>query len=162
MTITTLLPLWHWHKCKLKTILALVQLCTCWTAIPVWSTENRNEIPVFDSLHWHLHTFVRIGSITYAFKNHKCYLIPFLPKRFLWFLNTKYPYPWHFRNPEYLMGIDSCGQQQNAIGVTFHFPIEIIILIPWVSYSIFSNLAHEFRSTWLASVNLAVYKQWCT
>ena len=54
-TITTLLPLWHGHKCKRNRILAHAQLLTCWTAFPVWSTDNRHEIPEFYSLHWHPH-----------------------------------------------------------------------------------------------------------
>ena len=59
-------------------------------------------------------------------------IIPFLSKRGLsWNINS---YPGHFRNPENLKGFVSCWQQQNAIGVTVHSPIEIILLILWVSY----------------------------
>ena len=47
-----LLPSGMWHKCKCKRILALVQLCTCWTAVPVKSADNRGEIPELDSLRW--------------------------------------------------------------------------------------------------------------
>ena len=39
-----------------------------------------------------------------------------------------------FAVPFYFVQDCSCGQQQNAIGVTFHSPIEIILLILWVSY----------------------------
>lgn len=47
----------------------------------------------------------------------------------------------------------SCGQQKNAVGVTVHYPTEIILLILWVSHKFGSS--HKFRSIWLASVRLA-------
>ena len=53
----------------------------------------------------------------------------------------------------------SRGQQQNAIGVTFHSPIVIILTFDTLGSHIFSIFAHEFRSSWLASVRLAVYTQ---
>ena len=71
------------------------------------------------------------------------------------FLNIN-SYPWHFTNPEYLKGYCySYGQQQNPIGVAFHSPIEIILLILLgLIYSVFTS-AQKFRSTLLASVRLA-------
>ena len=50
-------------------------------------------------------------------------IFPFLSKRFLSFLNID-SYPRQLRNPEYLRGITSFGQQQNAIEVTFHSPAD--------------------------------------
>ena len=103
MTITALLPLWHWRKCKRKTTLALafVQLCTSWTATPEYEVQTTEwpEIPEFDSLHWHPHKIEYICTLTKIIN----VICPFLSKRFLSFLNMN-SYPCQFRNPEYQKG----------------------------------------------------------
>ena len=141
MTITTLHTLWHWHKFKRKTIIlalvrfGIVRLPFLFEVPTKMDMKSLNLIPCID-----IH--IKISSIIYCtLAKIVNAIFPFLFKRFFSFLNLN-SYPWHLRNPDILRGIASCGQRQNAIGVTIHCPIEIILLILWVSYI-------SYLSTWI-------------
>ena len=88
-----LLPSGMWHKCKCKRILALVQLCTCWTAVPVKSADtdvkSLNLIPCI-GIH------LKISSRTW-----NIHLYTLQSKRFLPFLYIK-AHPCHVVNAGYL------------------------------------------------------------
>ena len=120
MTITALLQLWHWRKCKRKTTLALafVQLCTSWTATPEYEVQTRNPWIWFLALASTKESAPTHRIYLYAYKTHKCY------------------FSFSIQNISFILEYESIsmslkkswiskrvlvvvGNSQNAIGITF-------------------------------------------